>query len=294
MRKTNIDFIKKRFIWYGISAIIIIIGIISFAIQGLNQGIDFTGGNRISVQFTQEVALEDLRATVSETIDSTPTIQAAENNIFTIRTMDDGEDSNTTLIETLSNTYGEMTVLENERIGPTVGQELLNNAKWALIIAFILMLIYITIRFKLRFALAAVVPLFHDILIMTCLFSIFQIEVDTNYIAAILTILGFSINGTIIIFDRIRENTPKHQNFIGKDLINQSINQTLGRTINTVVAVMILVICLYLFGGDSTKNFALALIFGMVAGGYSSICIAGSILFDLMKIGNPKTAKAHK
>jgi preprotein translocase subunit SecF len=146
------------------------------------------------------------------------------------------------------------------------------------------MLLYITIRFRFNFAVSAIVPLMHDALVMIGLFSILQVEVDSTFVAAILTILGYSINSTIVIFDRIRENRELHpkQNF--SELVNESINQTLGRSINTSVAVLLLVVCLFLFGGATTKAFALALVIGVVSGAYSSIFIAGSILNDLTRL----------
>jgi preprotein translocase subunit SecF len=281
INNANFDFVGKRKIWYAISVVVIIAGIISLCIQGLNFGLDFTGGNVIQIQFEEDVAIDELRDVVNKYVDSTPTIQESDDNNYIIRTQEMDEDTSTAMLEDIKATFGNDEVLRNEKVGAVIGSELISNAKWALIAAVILMLIYITIRFKFNFAISAVVPLLHDVLITVGLFSILQVEVDSTFIAAILTILGYSINGTIVIFDRIRENMAKSKKTEFPALVNSSINQTLGRSINTNVAVLILVICLLILGGESTKNFALALLIGFVAGCYSSMFIAGPMLSDI-------------
>ena len=280
---TNFDFVGKRKIWYLISVVIIVAGLVSLCIQGLNLGIDFTGGNVIEIQFQEDVEIDELRNVVNEYVDATPTIQESDENCFLIRTQEMTEEDNAAMLEDIKSTFGEDEVLRNEKIGATIGSELISNAKWALIAAVILMLIYITVRFKFNFAVSAVVPLLHDVLVTVGLFSIFRLEVDSTFIAAILTILGYSINGTIVIFDRIRENMEKEKKTEFPVVVNKSINQTLGRSINTNIAVLILVICLIILGGESTKNFAYALLIGFLAGAYSSVFIAGSFLSDITR-----------
>ena len=142
----------------------------------------------------------------------------------------------------------------------------------------------VVVGIGIDFAVSAIVPLMHDALMVLGIFSILQVEVDSTFVAAILTVLGYSINSTIVIFDRIRENRELHPKQGFTDLINESINQTLGRSINTSVAVLLLVLCLFLFGGDTTKAFSLALVIGVIAGAYSSVFIAGSILSDLTRL----------
>lgn len=284
MPKLHIDVINKRKIWYAISAVLIVIGLASLIFRGLNLGIDFTGGNIMQLQFAQTVTAEDLRALVSSYVEATPSIQESENNIFLIRTEDMEEEQSAQLLNQISVELSPFEILRNERIGPVIGAELIANAWWALLLALALMLLYITIRFRFNFAVSAIVPLMHDALMVVGLFSILQIEVDSTFVAAILTVLGYSINSTIVIFDRIRENRELHPKQGFTDLINESINQTLGRSINTSVAVLLLVVCLFLFGGDTTKAFSLALVIGVVAGAYSSVFIAGSILTDLTKL----------
>lgn len=279
----NFDFVGKRKIWYLISLVIIVAGLVSLCFQGLNLGIDFTGGNVIQIQFQEDVEIDELRAVVNEYTESTPTIQESDNNNYIIRTEEMTEDNNVAMLSDIKAEFGDNEVLRNEKIGATIGSELISNAKWALLAAVVLMLVYITVRFKFNFAISAVIPLLHDVLITVGLFSIMRVEVDSTFVAAILTILGYSINGTIVIFDRIRENLINAKKINFPLIVNDSINQTLGRSINTNVAVLILVLALLILGGESTKNFALALLIGFVAGGYSSVFVAGSILTDITR-----------
>ena len=284
MPKLHIDVGNKRKLWYAISAVLLLVGVVSLLFRGLNLGIDFTGGNIMQLQFSQTVTSEELRSVVSSYVEATPTIQASDNNVFLIRTEDMPEEQSNQLLTQVESELGSFEILRNERIGPVIGAELIANAWWALLLALALMLLYITVRFRFNFAVSAIVPLMHDALMVLGIFSILQVEVDSTFVAAILTVLGYSINSTIVIFDRIRENRELHPKQGFTDLINESINQTLGRSINTSVAVLLLVLCLFLFGGDTTKAFSLALVIGVIAGAYSSVFIAGSILSDLTRL----------
>lgn len=284
MLNLHLDVINKRKIWYGISVVIIVLGMASLVFRGLNLGIDFTGGNIMQLQFSQTATSEQLREVVSGYVAATPTIQESDNNTFLIRTEDMAEEESAALLAEIAAKVSPFEILRNERIGPVIGSELIANAWWALLLSLALMLLYITVRFRFNFAVSAIVPLMHDALVVLGMFSILQIEVDSTFVAAILTVLGYSINSTIVIFDRIRENRELHPKQGFTELINESINQTLGRSINTSVAVLLLVLCLFLFGGDTTRAFSLALVIGVVAGAYSSVFIAGSILSDLTKL----------
>lgn len=291
----NIDFLGKRKIWYAISIIVLVAGFASLMFRGLNLGIDFTGGNILQLEFSQSVAAEDLRATVSAYVDTTPTIQESDNNTYLIRTEDMTEETSQALLDDIEANLSSFDILRNERIGPVIGQELIANAWIALSLALLLMLLYITIRFRFNFAVSAIVPLMHDALVMLGLFSILQFEVDSTFVAAILTILGYSINSTIVIFDRIRENREMHPKQDFNSLVNDSINQTLGRSVNTSLAVLLLLVSLFVFGGDTTRAFSLALIIGVVSGAYSSVFIAGPILSDITRIrGGEKTVTMKK
>lgn len=284
MTKLHIDVIGRKKLWYCFSLLIIIVGLASCFVRGLNLGIDFTGGNIMQLQFEQQVAAEDLRTVVSSYVDATPTIQESDGNTFLIRTEDMAEEKSAALLDQVEADLGAYDILRNERIGPVIGQELISNAWMALLLALGLMLVYITIRFRFNFAVSAIVPLMHDALVVLGLFSILQVEVDSTFIAAILTVVGYSINSTIVIFDRIRENVELGTSKEFDPLINESINQTLGRSINTSVAVLLLVVMLFMFGGDTTRAFSLALVIGVIAGAYSSVFIAGSILSDLTRL----------
>lgn len=295
MSRFNIDFLGKRKIWYAISVVILVAGLLSLMFRGLNLGIDFTGGNILQLEFSQTVTAEDLRATVSEYVEATPTIQESDNNTFLIRTEDMTEETSQALLDDIEANLSPFEILRNERIGPVIGQELITNAWIALALALLLMLLYITIRFRFNFAVSAIVPLMHDALVMLSLFSILQFEVDSTFVAAILTILGYSINSTIVIFDRIRENREMHPKQDFESLVNDSINQTLGRSVNTSLAVLLLIASLFIFGGDTTRAFSLALIIGIVSGGYSSVFIAGPILTDITRLrGGEKSVSMKK
>ncbi len=277
----QLNIIGKRKIWYLISIVLILAGLISFFTQGLNKGLDFTGGNLYQIQFETMPEATDLRTVLNQYVSQTPSIQKSDNNSYLIRTADIDEEQSAAMLDEMKSSFGNIVILRNEHIGPTIGRELISKAETALIIAVICMLLYITIRFKFNYAISAIVPLIHDVLLTLGLFSIMQLEVDSTFVAAILTILGYSINNTIVIFDRIRENTRKLSKMPFSDLVNISVNQTIARSINTSVAVLLLLVALFFFGGASTKNFALALLVGVVGGCYSSVFIAGSILTDI-------------
>ena len=283
-KEHHFDFIGKRKICYAIALLVILAGLVMLVVSGLNVGIDFTGGSIFKVTYNEPVELSEVRSVASEFVAQTPSVNESDNNQFVIRTEELDEEQGAALLEALAQ-IGSMyeTSTSVDRIGPTIGSELLRNARWALLIAGVLMLLYITIRFKFNYAITAIVALMHDVLVMVSLFAIFRIEVNSEFIAAILTIIGYSINNTIVIFDRIRENDKGNsKDFAG--LVNTSINQTLGRTINTELAVLFLLFALIIFGGATTKAFVLALIFGMFAGFFSSVFLVGNILVFVTNI----------
>ncbi|MDO4582447.1 MAG: protein translocase subunit SecF [Bacillota bacterium] len=289
-KQFKFNFIGRRLLWYIIALVFIVPGMVMLAVNGLNLGIDFTGGSVLEVAYEQETALEDVREIVASMVEQTPAVNESNANQFYIRTIELEEEESQALIAALEE-LGPLTVMKTERIGPVIGSELLRSARWAILIAGVLMLLYITFRFKFDFALTAILALAHDVLVLLSIFAIFRIEVNSYFIAAVLTIVGYSINNTIVIFDRIRENSR----FTGKkdypQLINTSINQTLTRTINTVLAVLILLFALYILGGDTTKTFVLALIIGMFAGFFSSVFLVGNFLNDIIrKLGHDFSA----
>jgi preprotein translocase subunit SecF len=289
MMKLNFEIVKRRKIWYLLSLFIIIPGIISLFIQGLNLGIDFEGGNLMQIKFTQEVSSSEVRDVFSQHVEEGFSVQETEDNNYLVRTAVMSEEQNQAIIADLTSQLGENEVLRNEHVGPVIGKELTLNALYALVIASVLMVIYITFRFEFRFAIAAIIALLHDVFVILGVFSFLQLEVDSSFVAAVLTIVGYSINDTIVIFDRIRENlniTRKIEDIT--KLVNESLMQTLARSINTVLTTLFPLVALLLFGGVTIKTFALALFIGIVSGCYSSIFIASSIWIDLRNIYTQK------
>lgn len=305
IRNINFDFVGKRKIWYTISLLIIVAGIVSFAIQGFNFGIDFSGGSYVQLSFYEElpadgesakpmeVSLEDLRAVINAHVEQTPTIQYDETNTsYIIRTELTTEDQVNELLDAVESEIGPYQVDRNELVGPTVGAELVKKAILALVIACALMLVYITVRFKFWFGVSAIIALIHDALIVLAVFSIFQLEISSTFIAAILTVIGYSINATIVLFDRVRESTPNFKESEQAALVNDSISNTLARSINTTLTTLLTLFALIIFGGDTTKLFVLAMIVGIVAGLYSSVFISGSLFHDLSRIAGKKKKAA--
>ena len=282
-------FIKLRKIWYLISLVIIIPGLISLFTNGLNLGIDFTGGNILEVRFERPVAVEKVRQVIAGIgIETNRGIQKSSQEggkvTYLIRTKTLNQEESTKLQKALGK-LSQMTVLRNEYVGPIIGRELTRNALLALIGAAILMVIYITIRFEFKQGIAAVIAILHDVLVVAGIFSLFQIEIDSTFVAAILTIVGYSINDTIVIFDRIRENLKtRRKDEDLEDTINFSLWQTLTRSINTVLTVTFVLVALYFLGGSTIHTFVLALLIGVISGAYSSIFNASPLWFDLKRL----------
>lgn len=276
------NFAGKRKIWFLISLVVIIPGLISLFINGLNFGIDFAGGNLLQVQFEKQASIEDVRGALKEFKLQDSPIQASEDNVFIIKTKGAIEEDQLIKVEQgLEKDLGKMEILRSEKVGPTVGKELRTAGILSLLIAIVFMIIYITIRFEFKFAIAAILALVHDVLVVVGIFSLLQIEVNSVFIAAILTIIGYSINDTIVIFDRIRENLRKYKKEDLNVLVNKSIGQTIARSINTSLTTLFVLVALYVLGGDTTRTFALALLIGITSGAYSSIFTASPIWLEL-------------
>jgi len=284
-----LHFIKLRKIWYLISLVIVIPGLISLFTNGLNKGIDFTGGNILEVRFERPVAVEKVRQVITGLgIETSRGIQKSGQEdkkvTYLIRTKTLSQEESAKLQKTLGQ-LSQMTVLRNEYVGPIIGRELTRNALLALIGAAILMVIYITVRFEFKQGIAAIIAILHDVLVVTGIFSLFQIEIDSTFVAAILTIVGYSINDTIVIFDRIRENLKiRKRGEELEDTINFSLWQTLTRSINTVLTVIFVLIALYFLGGSTIRIFVLTLLIGIISGAYSSIFNASPVWFDLKRL----------
>ncbi|MGB9886852.1 MAG: protein translocase subunit SecF [Moorellales bacterium] len=281
--KVQLDFMKYRRFYYLVSLAVIVAGLISLAVRGLNLGIDFTGGNLLQVEFNKPVAIEQVRQVLGEARLHSFRVQQSEANQFLVRTSELTEAESESLVNTLKQKLGELKVLRNEKVGAVIGRELTLNAIWALLIGWALMLAYISVRFQFYFGLAALLALVHDVLVTLGFFSLFQIEVDSAFVAAILTLIGYSINDTIVIFDRIRESLKLMRKAPLPEIINYSLNVSLVRTITTSATVIIVLVCLLVLGGQTTKGFALALLVGTITGTYSSDCIASPLYYEFQQ-----------
>ena len=279
--KFQANIVGKRKLFYIISVAIILAGMVSMLFQGLNLGIDFTSGNKMIVQFEQDVNIAELRNALTETGLTGSKIQELDDGSYVLKTSELTQDMEEALISALEAKFGALDVLSSGLIGPSIGAELKKSAAIALTLAVILMLCYITFRFELHFAIAGILALFHDVLTVVAVFSIFQLEVDSTFIAALLTVFGYSINDKIVVFDRIRENLTKVRKDELADLVNTSIAQSFTRSMNTSISTLILLLALLFFGGTTTRIFVLAMAIGVVAGTYSSLCIASPIWYDI-------------
>ena len=287
------EIIRRRKVWYAISMLFIIPGLISLMLQGLNLGIDFTGGNLVEVRFDKQVQVKDLREALREYELQDSMIQQSGNTDYFIRTKELSLEDSNKLVNGLKSKLGGLTVLRNELVGPTIGKELSQKALLALLVASLLMLGYISWRFEFKQGVAALLALFHDVLVVIGVFSLFQLEVDSSFVAAVLTIIGYSINDTIVIFDRIRENMlnrKKGQTL--EELVNSSLWQTMARSINTVMTVVFVLLALYFLGGGTIKNFILAMLIGVISGCYSSIFNASPLWVDLRLMEEKKKVAA--
>ncbi|AQS60547.1 protein translocase subunit SecF [Desulforamulus ferrireducens] len=276
--------VKKRKIFYIISLAIIILGLGSLLTRGLNLGIDFTGGNIVELKFNKAVTLEEVRTALADYKLEDSRLQSGGDNTFLIRTRVLSQAESQEAIEGISEKLGGATLLRNELVGPVIGKELTKQAILALVIAAVLMILYITWRFEFLQAIAAIGGLMHDVMIMVGMASLLQIEIDSTFVAAVLTIIGYSINDTIVIFDRIRENLRINRKEELGELVNKSLWQTMARSINTVLTVLFVLLALFFFGGNTISNFVTLLIIGIASGAYSSIFISGPGWYDLRRI----------
>jgi len=278
------DIVGKRYWFFALSALIMIPGLISIALQGFNLGIDFTGGTLLDLKFARPVTVTEVRTALQDYNLENSTIQLAVSdnieaspNVF-IRTHELSDDERRIVMSGMEKSLGSFDTLRAEKVGAVIGSELTKNAIFALLISWVLMIAYITYRFEFKFAVSGILAIAHDLLIVIGIFSLLHKEIDATFVAAILTICGYSINDTIVIFDRIRENLKTHSKTEPfAQLVNRSIWQTMTRSIYTVLTVVFATAALYFFGGETTKNFSLALLIGFTSGAYSSIFNASPI-----------------
>ena len=302
----NFPFTKYSKFYYAFSGILIIAAIISLAVYGLHFGIEFTGGSNMEVKFSQarpsnEVLIKSLESFKLGEITVQPV--GSDSAVLKFKGVDEATHQS---ILTELNKATPVTETSFQFIGPSVGQDLKNKTVIAIVLSLLAITIYIAFAFRKvsrpvaswKYGVTSLIALFHDILIPLGVFSLlghfYQVEVTIPIVAALLTILGFSVHDTIVIFDRIRENIMRRGMSEFQDTVDLSLNQTVGRSISTVITVLLVMFSLFLFGGDTLKYFSLALIVGVTSGAYSSIFIASPLLVSWMKWNDKRAAKKAK
>ena len=280
------DYVGHRKIYYTISIVLIIIGIVSLLLFGLNRGVDFNAGTVLDISATtvmEQAKLEEVIA--SRDLEADVTLGGSKDRATLRFHRELTQEEVNAVMADLEQVYGELAKEENT-VSTDLANELARKAIYGVLLSSIGIIIYVTIRFEWRYALACVISMLHDAFLVIAFFSLFRLEVDLTFVAAVLTIIGYSINDTIVIFDRIRENMRfaklKNKESLAK-VINDSIAQTLTRSINTGLSVLFGSICLYILGSEAIRNFSLGIFIGVVFGVYSSIFIASQLWFDLRK-----------
>ena len=276
-KMTNIDFIGLRKLAVLVSIVLIVAGVYSLVTKGLNYGIDFSGGTKMELLYQNDVAVTDLRSTLTSNGFSDAVVQHFGSNkdvLIRIPLSDDNQSAEVssnieTALQTASSERFELKSVEF--VGPTFGKELFEQGILALIYALIGVMIYVMFRFEWKYSLGSVAALVHDVLITVGIFSLIGMEFNQPVLAALLAVIGYSLNDTIVVFDRIRENFRKMREVDTKEVMNFSINQTLPRTILTSLTTLLVLFALYVFGGDALKGFSATLIIGVLIGTYSSI-----------------------
>ncbi|NOC91073.1 protein translocase subunit SecF [Ruegeria sp. HKCCD6228] len=293
-QNTSFDFFNRWKVWLGISGLMMVIAFTSFMLQGLNFGIDFRGGTTIRTQSAVEIDVGTYRdaiaplelgdVTITEIFD--PTFADDENvAMIRIQAQEDAEAVEAATItaveDALQQVIPDIQFVSVESVGPKVSGELIQTAVIAVALAIGAVLVYIWLRFEWQFALGAVAALVHDVILTIGIFSELQIRFDLAIIAALLTIVGYSLNDTVVVFDRVRENLRKYKKKDLKEVLNISINETLSRTVMTSVTTLLALISLYVLGGDVIRGFVFAMIWGVIVGTYSSVFVASTILLWL-------------
>jgi preprotein translocase subunit SecF len=285
-RDLHIDFMGKRKLAMFFSGLLIVIALVSLLVRGLSLGIDFTGGTLVEIGFPQAVELPAVREKLSQAGFADAMAQhfgTSKDVLIRLAPREDLESAELSdrAFRALQALDEGVKLRRQEFVGPQVGDELTEDGGLAMLYALIGILIYVGLRFEYRFALGAVIALVHDVIITIGLFSVLQVEFDLPVLAAVLAVIGYSLNDTIVVFDRIRENFRKMRKGESIEIINSSLNQTLSRTLVTSLTTLLVLLALYFFGGEIIHGFALALIIGVVVGTYSSIYVAGSAVLSM-------------
>jgi len=285
-RKLTIDFMGKRWLAAILSVIVLTVSLTALITRGLNFGIDFTGGTLIEVGYPQTVELEPIRTALAGAgFKGAQTQHFGSSRDVLVRIAPQIDKESAQLSEealaSLRQENADVEMRRIEFVGPQVGEELTEQGALAMIYALIGILIYIMVRFQWRFAPGAVIALIHDVLIIIGFFAVFQFDFDLTVLAAILAVIGYSLNDTIVVFDRIRENFRKMRKGTALEIINSSLNQTISRTLMTSMTTLLVLVALFVFGGEVIHDFALALILGVMVGTYSSIYVASTVTLAL-------------
>jgi preprotein translocase subunit SecF len=293
-QNTSYDFFSRSKMFLGLSAFLMLASIVSFLSQGLNFGIDFRGGTTLRTESAQVVNVADYRTalqqldlgdiTISEVFD--PNFREDQHvTMIRIQAQDGQEAISSDIVdralETLRTVAPDIEFMSVESVGPKVSGELIQTAAIAVVLAIGAVLVYIWLRFEWQFAVGAVGALVHDVLLTIGVFSVLQIRFDLAIIAALLTIVGYSLNDTVVVFDRVRENLRKYKKKLLQEVMDQSINETLSRTVMTSVTTLLALIALFVLGGDVIRGFIFAMIWGVVVGTYSSVFVASALLLRL-------------
>ena len=286
-KPTTFDFMSKRMLALIISSVLILGSIASLATRGLNFGLDFTGGTLIELGYTTTPDLTVIRSTLEKSGFPEAVAQhfgTAKDILIRIAPQEgksNADISSTVMAALRSVEESEISMRRVEFVGPQVGDELTNDGGLAMIYALICILIYVGFRFEYRFAIGSVAALVHDVIITLGVFSVLQLDFDLTVLAAILAVIGYSLNDTIVVFDRIRENFRKMRKGTSVDVVNSSLNQTLSRTMLTSITTLLVLIALFAVGGELIHGFATALIIGVIVGTYSSIYVASASALSL-------------
>jgi SecD/SecF fusion protein len=304
----HLPFIEKRKLYYTISGLIIAGGIVSIVVKGFNFGVDFDGGRTYVVQFDKSLTTNDIRESLAKNFGEAPDVKTfGTDNRYKITTdyliEENGADAELKVTNALyegvkgfyptaisAENFKSEKIINSQKVGPTVADDIKSSAVWAILFACVLMFIYILVRFKKwQYGLGATAALFHDVLMILSIYSIFNgilpftLEINQDFIAALLTVMGYSMTDTVVVFDRIREYVGIHPNMDQKQVINNALNATLSRTMNTSLITFFVLLSIFVFGGDVIRGFAFALLVGIVVGTYSSLCIASPIVVDFDK-----------
>ena len=285
----HIEIVKNSKRWVALSLVFIVISLGSLLTKGLNYGIDFSGGNLFQLKFEKPVTLKEINTAldkigkdIHQFGGNGRKVQISEGNEVLIRIQEITEKEKNKFYDEIKE-VGKYEIVKEDKVGASVGKELKMSAVYSLAIGTVMIVAYITMRFEFMFAVAGILALLHDIIIAIGGISLLGYEIDTAFIAAVLTILGYSINDTIVVFDRIRETLRKKSDLTFGEILNKSVNQVMVRSLNTSITTLLAVVAILIFGGESLRTFITTLLIGIMAGTYSSIFIATPLIYLLEK-----------